>query len=318
MEELLQKLVENDLLTEDTKQELTEAIKAEINKAKEAAITEAKAEVEAQVRTELAEQYVADKEALIEALDTKVEEYLREELEELRDDIERFRDLEVEYAEKLTEAKEELSKVLKSDMEELVETIDSFLDMALKSEIEELKEDIQAVRKLQFGAEIYEAFEAMFSKKFINESGLEEDLRSKEERLAVMEEQLAETSKELEVMRRERKMATVLESLHGNAREVMETVLRNIPTDKLEEAYAHYIPKVLHESAVSKVVESEKESEEQVLAEGEKGDDEVVTEGTVVATGDSEKVIEESQEEELPQHVKDALARIQRLSGIQK
>jgi hypothetical protein len=191
----------------------------------------------------------------------------------------------------------------------------------LREEVEELKEDIQAVRKLQFGAEIYEAFESMFSKKFISESGLEEELSEKEQRLTAMEEKLTETSKQLEVMRREKKMSEVLESLHGNAREVMETVLRNIPTDKLEEAYAHYIPKVLHESAVSTSVESEKESDNDssVLAEGETGDNTVVTEGTVVVDGNGEAVIEESAaEEELPQHVKVALARLQALSGIQK
>lgn len=327
MEELLQTLVENELLTEETQKELIEAIQAEVDKAKEEAVTEAKAEVEAQVRTELAEQYVADKEALIEALDTKAEEYLKEEVEELKDDIERFRDLEVEYAEKLTEAKEELSQVLKGDMEELVETIDSFLDMRLTEEVKELTEDIEAVRKLKFGAEIYEAFEAMFNQKFVNENGLEDDLREKEARLADLEEQLDGTSKELEEMHRGKKMDEILESLHGNAREVMETVLKNIPTEKLEEAYEHYIPKVLHESAVSTDEESEKESEDDssVLAEGEtvtdknpEKEDEVVTEGTVVATGDNEQLVDDSsanEEEPLSEELQATLDRLKFLGG---
>lgn len=329
MEELLQTLVENELLTEETKNELTEAIKAEIETAKDAAVTEAKAEVEAQVRTELTEQYVADKEALVEALDTKASEYLKEEVEELKDDIERFRDLEVEYAEKLTEAKEELSKVLQGDMEELVETIDSFLELRLNEEVNELKEDIEQVRKLQFGAEIYEAFEGMFNKKFINENGLEDDLREKEARLTDLEEQLDDTSKELDGVKRDKKMGEILESLHGNAREVMETVLKGIPTDKLEEAYEHYIPKVLHESAqVSTDEESEKETEDDsaVLAEGDtvesndnpEKEDEVTTEGTVVATGDNEPLVEDNsdnEEEPLSEEVQETLARLKHLSG---
>jgi hypothetical protein len=330
MEELLQTLVENELLTEETKKELIESINAEVEKAKEEAITEAKAEVEAQVRTELAEQYVTDKEALVEALDTKAEEYLKEEVEELKDDIERFRDLEVEYAEKLTEAKEELSQVLKGDMEELVETIDSFLDMRLSDEVSELKEDIDGVRKLQFGAEIYEAFEAMFNQKFINENGLQDDLKEGQARLADLEEQLEETSKELDSVKRDKKLDEILESLHGNTKEVMETVLKNIPTDKLEEAYAHYITKVLHEGAQSTDAESEKESEEDssVLAEGEtvetkdseKKEDEVTTEGTVVATGDGEKLTEEdsdNEEEPLSEELKETLGRLKVLSGQQ-
>ena len=321
MKELLQQLVENELLTEETKQELLEAINTQLDEAREATVIEAKAEVEALVRVELQEQYQADKEALIEALDTKTEEYLKEELEELRDDIERFRDLEVEYAEKLEEAKEELSQVLKGDLEELVETIDSFLDMRLAEEMEELKEDIDNVKRLQFGAEIFEAFEGIFTKKFINENGLQEELKQKEENLEAVTAQLKESTKELNTARRDKKLEEVLSPLNGRTKDVMAAVLANQPTDKLEEAYAHYIPKVLHENAEAGVdVESEKETDvdSEVLAEGEEkvADKVVVTEGTVVATGDNEKVIEESSEEdELPQEVKDTIARIRKLGG---
>jgi hypothetical protein len=319
MEELLQQLVESDLLTEDTKKELTEAISKQIEEAKEAAIVEAKAEVEAQVRVDLQEQYQADREALIEALDTKTEEYLKEELEELRDDIERFRDLEVEYADKLEEAKEELAQVLKGDLEELVETIDQFLDMALENEMSELKEDLKNVQRLQFGKEVYEAFEGVFSKKFVDEDGLESDLKEKEERLTDLSDQLEEASKELETMRRENKMTEVLSSLHGRSRDVMEAVLRNIPTNKLVEAYEHYIPKVLNESAEEPVVESEKENEKSsVLAEGDdsaKADE--LKKGEVVSTGDTEsQQLEEAVEDEVPASVRAEIARLRHLSGI--
>jgi DNA repair exonuclease SbcCD ATPase subunit len=333
MEDLLQHLVESDLLTEETKKELTEAVEKQIAEATEAAvavaITEAKAEVEAQVRVELQEQYQADKESLVEALDTKAEEYLKEELEELKDDISRFRDLEVEYAEKLEEAREELSQVLKGDIEELVETLDSFLDMRLAEEVTELKEDIDQVKRLQFGAELFEAFEAMFSKKFVDEHGLEDSLTESKEQLEEVSKKLEESSSELAKIQREKKLDEVLSSLHGRSREVMEAVLANHPTEKLEEAYEHYISKVLHENATdeSDDVESEKEtSDDEVLAEGEEGatDDaekdaakDELEEGTVVATGDSEKLIEESDEDDIPTEVKETLARLKKLGGIQ-
>jgi len=330
MEELLQQLVENELLTEDTKQALTEAINKQIEEAKEAAIVEAKAEVEATVRVELQEQYQVDKEALVEALDTKAEEYLNEELGELKDDIDGFRNLEVEYAEKLEEAKEELSQVLKGDLEELVETIDSFLDMRLAEEVNELKGDIDSVKRLQFGSEIFEAFEAMFAKKFIDENGLEESRKEMETKLEETTKQLEESAKALADIQREKKLDEVLTSLHGRSKDVMEAVLKNVPTEKLEEAYEHYIPKVLHENAEddSESVESEKETskDDEVLAEGEKAaetdskekseeDDKVVEEGTVVATGDTEKLIEESEEDELPADVQATLARLKKLGG---
>lgn len=321
MEELFQQLVENELLTEDTKKEILEAANKHIEEATEKAIAEKQAEMEAQVRVELQEQYQADKDALIEALDTKMEEYLKEEIDELKDDIERFRDLEVEYAEKLEEAKEELSEVLKGDIEELVETIDSYLDMVVEEEVEELKEDIDAVKRIQFGAEIYEAFEGMFAKKFVNENGLENELQEKEQRLENLTKQLEESHSELEEVRRERKLSEILEPLHGKPRDVMEAVLKNISTDKLEEAYEHYIPKVLHESVQESAnVESEKEHDDEssVLAEGEVDNNEVSTEGTAIATGDSEEqqVVEESSDTDLPEDVQAQLARIRHLGGV--
>ncbi len=328
MEELLQSLVESEILNDETRKELTEAITKQIEEATEAAIVEAKAEVEAQVRVELTEQFAADKEALIEALDTKAEEYLKEEMSELRDDIENFRDLEVEMNEKLEEAKQAHAEIVKNDIEELVETIDSFLDMVINEEVKELKEDIEDAKRLQFGAEIYEAFVGMFSKRFINENDLADEMKNKEERLADLTSKLEETSKELAVATRKSKLDEVLASLTGRTKDVMEACLQNVPTDKLEEGYEHYVAKVLHESVDTANVESEKEGEDDssVLAEGEeavettdskKKVEEIATDGTVVSTGDTEQVIEESliEEESIPESVKVEIARMRKLAG---
>lgn len=329
MDELLQSLVESEILTDETKIELTEAITAQIEEAKEAAIVEAKAEVEAQVRVELTEQFQADKEALIEALDTKAEEYLKEEMSELRDDIENFRDLEVEMNEKLEEAKSAHAEIVKNDIEELVETIDSFLDMVVSEEVKELKEDIEEAKRLQFGAEIFEAFESIFTKKFINENDLADDMKDKEERLAELEEKLEETATNLAQAERKTKIDEVLASLTGRTKDVMEACLQNVPTEKLDEGYEHYIAKVLHESVDDAIVESEKEGADDasVLAEGEETvdsteesvKDELTTEGTVISTGntEAEQIIEESSEEEaIPQALAAEIARYKKLSGI--
>jgi hypothetical protein len=99
--EILQNLLENDILNDETKDELEKAIQSQISEAVEAAVEDAKKETEVAVRTELAEQFVTDKEALVEALDTKTQQFLESELAELKDDVDNFRDLEVEYAEKI-------------------------------------------------------------------------------------------------------------------------------------------------------------------------------------------------------------------------
>ena len=100
MDELLQKLLESEVLTAETQKELKEAIEQKVTEAVEAA----KAEAAADVRAELTEQWVNERDALIEAVDAKVGDFLDSELDELKSDIERFRDLEAESAEKLVEA----------------------------------------------------------------------------------------------------------------------------------------------------------------------------------------------------------------------
>jgi len=162
MNELLQKLLEAEILTEETKKDLEEAFTA----ARDEAITAAKDEAAADVRADLTEQWVAEKDTLVEAIDTKVGELLEQEIEELKEDIERFRDLEAEYAEKLVEAKAAMADELKADLGDLVEKIDAFLEMRLQAEIEELKEDITVVRKNQFGKKVFEAFVEEFMSEF--------------------------------------------------------------------------------------------------------------------------------------------------------
>ena len=118
MKELFNKLFESDLLTEESKQELKTLVEQAISEGISAGV-EAK---EIEIKAELAEQFVKDKADLIEALDTKTEEVLNTELSELKEDLQRFRDLEVEHAQKLVEAREEMAAVVQADMKELIET----------------------------------------------------------------------------------------------------------------------------------------------------------------------------------------------------
>ena len=217
MNELLQKLLEAEVLTEDTKKELEEAFKSQLDEA----IVAAKDEAAADVRAELTEQWVTEKETLVEAIDTKVGEFLNAEIEELKEDIERFRDLEAEYAEKLVEAKAAMADELKSDLTDLVEKIDSFLEIRLQAEMEELKEDIETVRKNKFGQKVVEAFAEEFMSEFFDDESAQVNLRETETRLADTEEQLKEAERKLAAMEREQKLTKVLAPLNGRSKEVI-------------------------------------------------------------------------------------------------
>lgn len=291
MKELLEKLLSSELLTEEVKTELADAIQKTISEQVEAQVNEKK---EALV-VEYATQFAADREALIEALDTKVEEMLQEQLAELAEDISNFRDLEVEFAAKLADEKASLAEAVEKDMEKLVERLDTFLELRLSEEVEELKESIEEVRKNNLGRKIFETFMGEFEQFSTADKGLDAlqaKLDEAQAELAKRDELLAEAQKEVAASARKDKLEAVLSSLQGRPREIMEAILVSVPTEKLEESYQKFIGRVLHESVTKN---SEKESaapavEAPVLAEGETLETKVdsLTEGTVTLTGDSE------------------------------
>lgn len=292
MKELLEKFLSSELLSDENKTELVEAITSEIESARAAAIEEGRTRGLTEAKTEFAAQYMVDKEALVEALDTKVTELLKAEIDELKEDIERFRDLEAEKASELAEAKAAMAEQVKKDMAELVETLDTFLELRLTEEINELKESIEEVKKIETGRKIYEAFKEEIKADFLKESDLGKQLAEMKSELEVKNAALNEAKRTLNTQVRESKMAEVLSPLNGFSRDLMETLLKTIPTDKLDEAYGNYIGRVLHEASTKNTAPSkEKESvASPVLAEGKA---ETVIE-TKLVKGDSEVVVTES------------------------
>lgn len=323
MEELLQKLLEAEVLSEDTKKELEEAFNSKL----EEAVNSAKEDAAADVRTELTEQWIQERDALIEAIDSKVDEFLKGELEELKEDIERFRDLEAEHAEKLVEAKAQMSDELKNDLSELVEKIDAFLEIRLAAEMEELREDIEEQRKNTFGRRVFEAFADEYAAEYADDESLEGTLRETQSRLDDTQTALEEAEKELAKMKRSRKLNEVLSPLSGRPREIMEAILRNVSTDQLEEGYKTFIGRVMRESEET-VEEEASEKEDGVLAEGasdskkDEGNKKVEkklneSDGKVVK-GNNEELLKEQEQaaKEAQKLSEDARVRLQRLAGL--
>lgn len=269
IKELLDKLVSSELLTEETKTE----VKAELEKFITETVAAAKVEAEEKVRLELTEQFVVDKEALIEALDSKSTELLVKEMAEFKDDVERFRDLEAEYATKEVENKKQMAETVKADLATLVERLDEFLEQRLTEELTELKEDIDQVKKLEFGRKIFEAVASEYGEKYVDKDEASKKLVETNQQLENMSKALETANTKLNAYERNQKMGSVLEALQGRPKEVMEAILAKVPTEKLEETYKKYIGRVLHESVTDSKVEestdSEKENDDSsVLAEG--------------------------------------------------
>jgi len=326
MNELLQKLLEADVLSEDTKKELEGAFQTKLDEA----IDAAKEDAAADVRASLTEQWIGERDQLVEAIDSKVTDFMQAEVEELKEDIERFRDLEAEYADKLVEAKSAMSDELKGDLSDLVEKIDAFLEIRLDSEMSELREDLDEVSKNSFGRKIFEAFSQEFMMSYSDDDAAELSLHEAQQRLSDTEEALMESQTELATMQRSEVMGEVLEPLAGRQREVMEAILRNVDTEQLHEGYSTFIGRVLREAEEKSDDDSEKE--DKVLADDDDddkkddkkksskkkddekdSDDEAVKEGRIV-TGDSAEMIIESAGDENASAQR--IAYLQKIAGI--
>ena len=236
MDELLKKLLEAEVLTEETKSEIETAVKKQIDEQ----MAKAREEATAAVTAELNEQWISERETLIEALDAKITEALTEEINDLKADIDRFRDLEAEAAAKLVEAKDEMATQLKSDMAQLIEKLDAFLEVRLSSELEELREDFDAVKKQQFGKTVFEAFVEEFKKHYTADGSAEAKLSESEQRLEDALAALESAEKKAAKLERSIKLESALKPLSGRSREVMEAILKNVETSMLEEAYKTY------------------------------------------------------------------------------
>ncbi len=296
MDEILNKLLQSELLSEETKAEISEQWTASVEAFKQ----QVREEVSGTVRLELAEQWAGERDELIGKVDTFVAEALTKEIAELRGDIDRFRDLEAEYAEKLVEEKHALAEEVAAELDGLVDKIDQFFEMRLSAEMEELKEDLEVVKQNEFGRKIFEAFASTYGESYVDEDAVQSKLTVAESKLADAEKALAAREDELNKMIREAKMEAVLSPLTGKKREQMAMVLRSIETSRLEESYKFFIGRILKEG--------DEPAKAAVVTEGAP----IVEAKTTVVTGEPEAIVESQVTKTSP----DALANLRRLAGI--
>jgi predicted transcriptional regulator len=304
MDSILKKLLESDLLSEETKAELNEQFKTAVD----AYLAEERSKLEVEIRSTLTEEFVKAREELAETVDTKIDEYLTAEFDELKEDINSFRDLEVEYAEKLVEEKERLAQLLGEQLNQLVDKLDAFLEVRLDEEMSELKEDIEDVKKLEFGRKIFEAVETEF-KKFRKEdlSTVEADLAETLDKLDDAENRLAEIENSRLAEARNGKLEELLAPLSGNAREQMKIILSNVATEKLEEAYKVYIGRVLKEA-----IAAPKEDVAKPIVESKPA---AAAKPATMVTGNEEALVEDVDVD--ANKLNDAqLSRIRKLAGV--
>jgi hypothetical protein len=272
MDEILQKLLSSELLSEDAKAEISTQWTSAVEQYK-ATVRE---EVTMEVRAEIADQWANERDTLIENVESFVAKKLEEEVAELKADIERFRDLEAEYAEKIVEEKHSMAEQLSEELDALIDKMDAFFELRLQEEISELREDLEIVKQNEFGRRIFEAFATEFNKSYVDEDSIQSKLAVAIAKLEDAEKTISKLEESQAKMVREAKMEKILAPLSGKKREQMAFVLANVQTDRLEEAYNHFIGRVMKEEAAPAAASATQSEATKTLNEG----------ATVVATGD--------------------------------
>jgi len=264
MDEILQKLLSSELLSEDAKVEISTQWTNAVDQFK----TVVREEESMKVRAEIAEQWATERDTLIENVETFVAKRLDIELVELKADIERFRDLEAEYASKIVEEKHSMAATLQEELEQLVDKMDAFFELRLAEEFEELREDLEVVKQNEFGRKIFEAFATEFNKSHVDEDSVQSKLSAALAQFEAAQATITALEESQAKMVREAAMDKILSSLSGKKKEQMSFILANVETARLEEAYNHFIGRVLKEDD-NKEVDNKTTLTESVVVTGD-------------------------------------------------
>lgn len=222
------KLLESELLNDETKVALEDAVSA----FKEESITEAKKDLE----VEYAKKMLAEKQEIAAKMTDLINEAVTQEIEELKEDIKHYKDIEPTYAKKLEEFKVEYAQKLSESFEGLIES-------HVKEEISELHDDLMEAKQNNFGMTLFESFKSTFDK-----LGASDDIKLIKEKLDQAEKDLSESASEVTSLKHGKVLEGLLSNLTGNKREVMKTILESVSTDKLDQRYKETIDSVLEES----------------------------------------------------------------------
>lgn len=260
---------------------LTDEVKTQLQEAFDAQVAEKVKTTEVRLATELEEK----KQAMATLAMEMIEEAVSEEFTAIREELVEARSMDIRYAMKLEEFKEQYAELKSKELAEMAES-------TIEAEMGELKESLVEARNNIVGQKMFEAFSEQFG-----------GLVSKEDRTPELEAELSESKKELETLRRENKVNALLEGLTGKKRNVMKTLLADTELDRLEARFEELSESVLSENTGK---------EEEVLESKEA--DEQNTKAPVVGT----VVIESSEEADKEQAEATAawLKRARRLAGI--
>ena len=178
-----------------------------------------------------------------------------------------------EHAEKMAETKKKFFAEAASKMEK-------FTNAVIARELKEYRQDIAESRKKSFGAKLFEAFAKEYALKFFNEDKV---VKSMLESVKANQNKLIATNKALEKQLNEAKEQNAKSSkinenisiLAKDKQDMVKNLVKDVPTEKLQESINKYLPMILNDSAKTKI-----NTNSRMLKEGRK---------TTFLTGETKK-----------------------------
>ena len=158
------------------------------------------------------------------------------------------------------EGKEQLTKLKDRFVERSSKLVKESVVKNLNNELTQLKEDIEQARQNNFGRKLFETFAAEFATSHLNEN---EDMKKLQKEVAEVKKQLDESNKEInekstlveskdaEIRKindrivRDQKLNEMMSPLTKEQQTVMQDLLENVITDKLDATFNKYLPAVL-------------------------------------------------------------------------
>lgn len=216
-----------------------------------------------QLKKEINE-FVNDRKIQQDAL-VKMEKFIVRALaEELTEFAEDKKDLINTKVKLIAEAKGRFDELQKQFIARGSKLVESAVTNTLKAELRQLKEDIKVARENNFGRKIFEVFASEFSATHLNEnaelrklkkefanmaSKLDEATRVADEKSKLVESKDREIAVIKHTIKREQKLNEMLKPLAAEKASVMSSLLENVSTDRLEDAFKKYLPAVMNGSS---------------------------------------------------------------------
>ena len=177
----------------------------------------------------------------------------------------------------VAEGKKTLAALQKNFVQRSAKLVQESVSKSLGTELGQLKEDIKIARENNFGRRLYEAFASEFSVTHLNENAEIRKLQSKlaTQHATIVEAQtvakkaakLIETkNRKIDVINetvlREKTLANLLKPLGKQKGSIMQDLLENVQTDRLESSFEKYLPSVLKtDEEKSKILKETKEKQ---------------------------------------------------------